>query len=97
MIRLADAENAVQGFTGYKPLTDEAINAAAPEAIVMMTHAADSAHDATDAALMALPALSTTPAAGRAVIRMDGLYLLGFGPRTGRAALDLHRAIHEAG
>lgn len=99
MIRLAGAENAVQGFTGYKPLTDEAINVANPDAIVMMTRgAARSDHDAPDAELLAMPAISTTAAArAGAVIRMDGLYLLGFGPRTGQAALDLHRAIYGAG
>lgn len=100
MIRLAGAQNAVQGFSGYKPLTDEAISAADPQAIVMMTRgaAAGGDHDAPDARLLALPAIATTTA-GRegAVIRMDGLYLLGFGPRTGRAALDLHRAVYGDG
>ncbi|WP_304617107.1 heme/hemin ABC transporter substrate-binding protein [Paracoccus sp. (in: a-proteobacteria)] len=98
MLRLAGAENAVTGFSGYKPLTDEAITAAAPDIILMMNRGeADSDHGASDAALLAMPAISTTPAAqhGR-VIRMDGLYLLGFGPRTGQAALDLHRALYEA-
>lgn len=96
MIRLAGAENAVQGFTGYKPLTDEAISAAAPDAIVLMNRgAASSDHDAPDAKFLAMPAISTTPAArDHAVIRMDGLYLLGFGPRTGQAALDLYHAIY---
>ncbi|MBW7057073.1 ABC transporter substrate-binding protein [Paracoccus bogoriensis] len=97
MLRLAGAENAVAGFSGYKPLTDEAITAAAPDIILMMNRGeADSDHGASDAALLAMPAIATTPAArnGR-VIRMDGLYLLGFGPRTGQAALDLHRALYE--
>lgn len=99
IIRLAGAQNAVQGFSGYKPLTDEAISAANPDAIVMMTPSeARSDHDAADADLLAMPAIATTRAArDGAVIRMDGLYLLGFGPRTGRAALDLHRAIYGAG
>ncbi|CAM3343586.1 hemin ABC transporter substrate-binding protein [Paracoccus nototheniae] len=99
IIRMAGAENAVQGFAGYQPLTDEAITAAAPEAIVMMTPSgARSDHDAPDAELLALPAIATTPAArAGALIRMDGLYLLGFGPRTGRAALDLHHAIYGDG
>lgn len=99
MLRMAGAENAVTGFTGYKPLTDEAITQAAPEVIVLMNRGeADSDHGASDAALLAMPAISTTPAAqSGALVRMDGLYLLGFGPRTGQAALDLHRAIYGAG
>lgn len=99
MLRLAGAENAVTGFSGYKPLTDEAITRAAPEVILLMDRgSAGDDHAAADAALLAMPAIATTPAARNgAVVRMDGLYLLGFGPRTGRAALDLNRAIREAG
>jgi iron complex transport system substrate-binding protein len=42
------------------------------------------------AELFALPAFSTTPAAkNRRFVAMDGHYLLGFGPRTARAARDL--------
>lgn len=100
IITLAGAENAITGFDGYKPLTDEAITAAAPDVILMMNRGAvdESDHGAANDALLAMPAIATTPAArDRAIIRMDGLYLLGFGPRTGRAALDLHRAIYGEG
>jgi iron complex transport system substrate-binding protein len=42
-----------------------------------------------------LPMFATTPAAARrAFISMDGLYLLGFGPRTAEAARDLSFAIY---
>ncbi|WP_211341014.1 heme/hemin ABC transporter substrate-binding protein [Paracoccus methylarcula] len=96
IIRLAGAENAVQGVEGYKPLTDEAITSAAPEIVLMMKRGPeDSGHAAATEALMAIPAMAATPAAeSGAVIRMDGLYLLGFGPRTGQAALELHDAIY---
>ncbi|MDO5647166.1 hemin ABC transporter substrate-binding protein [Paracoccus sp. (in: a-proteobacteria)] len=96
MIRLAGAQNAITGYQGYKPLTDEAIIAAAPDAIVLMDRG-DGSTDfaARQAQIIAMPAIATTPAArqGR-VIQMNGLYLLGFGPRTGAAALDLHRALY---
>jgi len=40
--------------------------------------------------VFAQPALAMTPAAERkAFVSMDGLYLLGFGPRTARAAREL--------
>lgn len=96
IIRMAGARNAVEGLEGYKPLTNEAVTAAAPDVILMMQRgAATSDHDMANDDLFALPALSTTPAAEHgAVIRMNGLYLLGFGPRTGKAALDLHNAIY---
>jgi len=93
IIHLAGAENAAQGFGGYKALSDEAVLDAAPDLILMMDRAGD--HAADNETLFALPALATSPAAeARAIVRMDGLYLLGFGPRTGQAALDLHRAIY---
>lgn len=101
MIRLAGGVNAIEGFEGYKPVTDEALAAAAPEVIVLMDRgAADPEGELKDskaiAQLLSQPALAATPAgrAGR-VVRMDGLYLLGFGPRTGAAAHDLAAALAE--
>lgn len=96
IIRLAGAENAVADFDGYKFLTDEAVIAAAPDVILMMASSEARANfDAADAEVLAMPAISTTPAAkAGTLIRMDGLYMLGFGPRTGQAALELHDAIY---
>ncbi|MFQ6550456.1 hemin ABC transporter substrate-binding protein [Aestuariibius sp. 2305UL40-4] len=93
IIEMAGAENAVTSFTGYKLLTDEALAAAAPDAILMMDRTGD--HAATNEDLFAIPALSLTPAAeAEAVIRMNGLYLLGFGPRTAEAVRDLSVALY---
>lgn len=95
MLALAGAENALTGFHGYKPVSDEAVAAAAPEVVVMM--ARSGAHDIPAEELFALPALVASPAAAHgALIRLDGLYLLGFGPRTGQAVADLHRALYPA-
>ncbi|MFD1910808.1 heme/hemin ABC transporter substrate-binding protein [Halodurantibacterium flavum] len=102
MIELAGGQNAVTGIEGYKPLTDEAAVAAAPDLILMMNRGSDEAaqeHGATLADIAAHPALALTPAgAGGRVVFMDGLFLLGFGPRTGDAALELNgylRAVAE--
>lgn len=93
MIEMAGGENAVTGFEGYKPLTDEAVIASAPDAILMMDREGD--HDSTVEELLQMPAIASTPAAeDGAVIRMDGLYLLGFGPRTADAVADLSRALY---
>ncbi|MDO5527897.1 MAG: ABC transporter substrate-binding protein [Paracoccus sp. (in: a-proteobacteria)] len=103
MIRLAGAENAVTAYSGYKPLTDEAIMAAAPDLILMMRRDPISDDDPIlqepgDAQLWAMPAIAATPAGEhQALVRMDGQYLLGFGPRAGRSALELHRAIYGGG
>ncbi|TMV13033.1 heme/hemin ABC transporter substrate-binding protein [Arenibacterium halophilum] len=94
MIALAGGQNAAQGFSGYKLMSDEAVIQAAPEVILMMDRARGHALD--DAALFALPALSGSPAAETgAVIRMNGLYLLGFGPRTAQAIGELSQALYD--
>lgn len=93
IIRMAGGLNAVSSFEGYKPLSDEAASAAAPDVILMMDRSGD--HASTDAELFGLPALSVTPAAAtRNVVRMDGLFMLGFGPRTAKAVTALNRALY---
>ena len=97
IIEMAGAENALSGFEGYKPVTDEAVLAAAPDVILMMDRGIDDNHEATDAALFALPAIAATPAGkNRALIRIGGQYLLGFGPRTAEAARDLGEKLAAA-
>lgn len=87
IIRLAGGVNAAAAVTGYKPLSDEAVIAAAPEVVLVMDNPA--LHLTAEAAF-ALPALQSSPAGkANAFIAMDGLYLLGLGPRTPAAALDL--------
>ncbi|WP_071795176.1 heme/hemin ABC transporter substrate-binding protein [Natronohydrobacter thiooxidans] len=93
MIELAGGVNAFADFAGYRLLSDEAITAAAPEVILMMDRGGD--HAISDAEILAHPALGLTPAAETgAVIRMNGIYLLGFGPRTAEAGQDLHSALY---
>lgn len=93
ILALAGADNALTGFDGYKPVTEEAVLAAAPDAILMMDRVGDHATAAAD--LWAMPALSGTPAATTGtLIRMEGLKLLGFGPRTPEAAQALHDALY---
>ncbi len=85
VIRLAGADNVFAGVEGYKTLSQEALAALQPDAILMVTRPG-----APDIDPLAVPALAATPA-GRSgtVIRMDALYLLGFGPRTPDAVRDL--------
>ncbi len=93
IIRMAGAENAVTGYDGYKPINDEAMVAARPEAVIAMKRGAADTMNAADvfghAAFKASPA-----AASGAFLPMDGLYLLGFGPRTALAARDIATALH---
>jgi iron complex transport system substrate-binding protein len=91
MFALAGATNVASSLTGWKPLSDEGLIAAAPDAIVMMNHGPGGA--ASDP--FTYPAFAATPAAAqRRLIVMDSLYLLGFGPRTPSAARDLMAALH---
>jgi iron complex transport system substrate-binding protein len=92
IIRLAGAVNAIDGFYGYKQLSDEAVVTAAPDVVLMMDHAGPAVPDET---LFANAAIGQTPAgAARKVIRMDGGYLLGFGPRTAGAIGELAEALY---
>lgn len=91
ILALAGATNAASSLTGWKPMSDEGLIAAAPEAIVLMDQGPGGA--AQDP--FAFPAFAATPAAGtRRLVVMDSLYLLGFGPRTPAAARDLMAALH---
>jgi iron complex transport system substrate-binding protein len=93
IITLAGAVNAAQGFDGWKQITDEAVIAASPDVILMMDRGGDQAVTVAD--VRAHPALSLTPAVEQGhILRMDGMLLLGFGPRTAKAAADLHAAIY---
>ncbi len=92
IIRMAGGVNAGGAVDGFKPMVDEAILAAAPDFVVMMNRGE---HALDPAALFALPALQGSPAArAKALVVMDGLYLLGFGPRTPDAARDLAAAVY---
>lgn len=95
IIALAGGVNAARGFSGYKSMTDEAVLTAAPDVILMMDREGDLA--ISDADVLAQPALAATPAAkAGAILRMDGMLLLGFGPRTPEAGLALNTALYGA-
>jgi heme transport system substrate-binding protein len=94
IIKMAGAVNVVTEFEGYKPLTNEAVIGMSPDVILMMDRGGD--HALMDDELFAMPALSVTPAArDRAVVRMNGMFLLGFGPRTMSAVADLSAALYS--
>jgi iron complex transport system substrate-binding protein len=91
-LRLAGAVNALDGFDGYKPVADEAVIAAAPDAVVVMENGGQPA-----AEILATPVVAATPAgkAGR-LFTVDGVGLLGFGPRTAAEAAALRARLYPA-
>ena len=87
IIRLAGAANAVDGYEGYKIISDEAIVAARPDVVLSIERGKETLQAE---AIYAHPGFAQTPvAASKAFFAMEGLYLLGFGPRTAAAARDL--------
>jgi iron complex transport system substrate-binding protein len=87
IITLSGGVNAIDGYDGYKMINDEAIVAAKPDVVLSIQRSRDTLDAET---VYAHPAFAMTPvAANKAFISMEGLYLLGFGPRTAAAARDL--------
>ncbi|PSO21363.1 hemin ABC transporter substrate-binding protein [Bradyrhizobium sp. MOS003] len=94
IIQLAGATNAVDDYEGYKNIGDEAIVAARPDVVLSIERGKDSLQ--ADA-VYSHPGFALTPvAANKSFITMDGLYLLGFGPRTAAAARDLSVKLYPA-
>jgi iron complex transport system substrate-binding protein len=92
ILAMAGADNAFNDFDGYKMINDEAIIAAKPDAVLVMDRGE---HALSADTVFSEPALAMTPAAKhRTLISTDGLYLLGFGPRTASAARDLAQRLY---
>lgn len=84
---------AEQGIENYEPLSPEVIAAAQPDVILLMESGLQSMGGIEG--LFTIPGLADTPALReQRVIAMDGLYLVGLGPRTGAAILDLLPHLH---
>ncbi len=95
IIRMAGGVNAISDYEGYRQVNDEAVVAARPEFVLAMSRS--SADPITAEQVFAHPGFAGSPAAASRAFRvMDGLYLLGFGPRTARAARDLALSIYPA-
>lgn len=92
VIRLAGGRNAFGSVEGYQPASMESMIGAAPEVIVTINRG-DLRTSVEEIA--GHPTLSKTPAGkNRRIVVMDGLYLLGFGPRTAHAVRDLFNALY---
>ncbi len=95
IIGLAGGRVTPESFTGFKPISPEAVIAAAPDVILVPQRTLRALGGAD--AILARPELALSPAAaaGR-VVAMDPLLLLGFGPRLPIAVAKLADALHPA-
>src|SRR5690606_38245324 len=82
------------GWTSMQPLTDEAMDKAAPDLILLMTHGLEAA-GGVDGLLAEKPAIALTPAGQkkRLVDIADG-DALSFGPRSASIVEALARAVY---
>ena len=94
IIRMAGGKNAAADVFGFKTMTPEALAVTAPDVILMLDRQGN--HITADDKLFAMPSVKLTPAGrNKALIRMPGAYLLGFGPRTADAIHDLSAALQD--
>lgn len=85
----------MQGFTGFKPLTPEAVIAAQPDIILLTDLGLKAA--GSKAAILKLPGVAQTPAGRKQrIVSMETMLLLGFGPRLPLALKELDRSLQSA-
>lgn len=96
MIELAGGKNAVSGFEEFKPLTPESVIAANPDMLLLFESGTQSLNG--EAGLLEIPGVKmTTAGKNKQFYSMDGLYLSGFGPRVGRAVVELNKKLSTLG
>ncbi|WP_044198306.1 heme/hemin ABC transporter substrate-binding protein [Dyadobacter tibetensis] len=89
---LTGHQNAVQGFSDFKPLTAESLVMANPDVLVLFDSGLQSLEGPEG--LLKIPGVSATNAGkNKKIVSMDGQLLTGFGPRLGQAAMELSQKI----
>ncbi|MEO1036004.1 MAG: ABC transporter substrate-binding protein [Pseudomonadota bacterium] len=93
LLEMAATENVFDTFSGWKPVSMEAMLQANPTFFVVPERGINDAGGLDE--LLKHPALRLTDAArNRQVIVLDGMAMLGFGPRTLESAAALADAVH---
>lgn len=94
MIKMAKATNAISQFSGFKPLTSEAVVSANPDIILMVNGGLESLGGIEG--VVKLPGVDLTKAGiNKRIVAMDDLYLLGFTNRVANALTDLTYSFHQ--
>lgn len=93
IIELSGGISAAKGFEGYKPMNSEAIIAANPDVILMMSGRMD--HAGGKEEVFSRPDFAQTNAGKTGTfVEMDGMLMLGFGIRTPLAVRELAKMLH---
>ena len=93
VMTLAGVTNVASDFALYKPLTPEAAALLKPDFLLITKRGLEQAGG--EQTLLQMPGIALTPAAeDKRVVVMDALLLLGLGPRTIDAALELHSRVY---
>jgi iron complex transport system substrate-binding protein len=95
MITYAGGRNAISGFSGFKPLTPEAVIAANPD-VLLLTDQGMRAVGGIGGVLR-FPGVSQTRAGKEQnIVSLEAMYLLGFGPRMPSAVAELNLLLQRA-
>lgn len=93
IIDLSGAENAISAFADFKPLTSEALIAANPDVILLFDSGLESI-GGIDGLLKMQGIAQTNAGKNKKIITMDGQLLTGFGPRLGKAMIELSSKLY---
>ena len=99
LLDMVGAENVLAAFEGWKPVSLEAMTRAAPDFIVMPERGVRLIGGTAD--VLSHPAIGLVaanwPEEEERFVVMDGMAMLGFGPRTLHTALELAKVLHGRG
>ena len=94
MFKLAQIEGTATGFDEFVPMTPESLVSMNPEYMVFFESGIQSVGGKDG--LVTIQGIEQTSAFKEGhIVAIDGQYLSGFGPRVGKAALDLAKAVRQ--
>ncbi|WP_145536502.1 heme/hemin ABC transporter substrate-binding protein [Yersinia alsatica] len=95
MIRAAGGNNAMQGFSRYRPLSQEGVIASAPD-LLLITSDGVKALGGSEG-IWKLPGMALTPAGkNKRLLVVDDMALLGFGLETPQVLTQLRKGMEQA-
>ncbi len=95
MIAYTGARNAISGFSGFKPLTPEAVIAANPDVLLLTDQGMKAVGGISG--VLRLPGIKQTRAGKeQKAVSLEAMYLLGFGPRMPLAVAELNLLLQQA-